>query len=145
MKATFTNLGTVPVPLTSTQGKGFAASLDPGLPYILDAADVTDVTIGDNPEFTEDLKKALGDVFALAIKLLTFWREQPVPQGATGVPEVRVRIVAAEGNSLRVTGDDKNLDHEVVPGSTYDAVMKDYVQVLQLGLAQQNINMQQAP
>ena len=143
MKATITNLGTVPVPLTSTQGTGLAVSLEPGAAFTLDDDATTVATVGDNPSFEEDLREALGHIYEVAIKLITFWKAHPKPKGAQGHPLVKIRIIAGEGNALRVTGDDKNLDHEVVQGSTYDATMKDYVEIRQLGVAPGNPNSSQ--
>lgn len=135
MKATITNMGTVAVPLTSTQGTGLAVALEPGVSFILDDDGVTVATVGDNPSFVEDLKEALGNLYDLAVKLITFWKEHPQPHEGGMHPVVSVRILAHEGNAIRVTGDDKNLDKEIVPGSTQDVTMKDYIELRQLGVS----------
>lgn len=135
MKATITNLGTVAVPLTSTEGKGFAASLEPGVPYSLDFDWVTVAVVGDNPSFMEDLGEALKDLKELAIKLIVFWRSHPQPHEGGSHPVVSIRVAAATGNDIRATGDDKNLDVEITGGGTNDVTMKDYIELRQLGVS----------
>lgn len=135
MKATITNLGSVTVPLTSTQGGGLAQILEPGVAFTLDDPDITVAIVGDNPSFTEDVKEALGEVFDLAIRLITFWRSHPKPKGEDGHPVVNISVAAGDDNAIRLTGDDKNLDVAVPAGSTRVTVMKDYVELRQLGLA----------
>ena len=58
MHATITNLGTVPVPLYSTQDKGFAYDLDPGEGYTIHSEAVTVASVGDNPTFREEVEEA---------------------------------------------------------------------------------------
>ena len=131
MNVTFTNLGTTDIPLTSTQGKGFAVLLQPNVPYNLNTPDVTAVTVGDNPSFTEDLKKAMSDIW----KLVTTWNNRPKASPLTTAQQI-VRIEADASNSVRVTTDNKNLDYEIVAGTAHDAPVTNYVEVLQLGLVQ---------
>lgn len=145
MKATLTNLGTVPVPLTSDQNGGLAVSLDPGMPYTVDDDKITVATVGDNPSFREDLKEALGNLYDLALKLITFWKQHQAQPKIVGADIVNIRIVAGDTNNLRVTGDDKNLDQEVVKGSTRDVSMKDYIEIRQLGIVSADPNQVEAP
>lgn len=134
MHVTLTNLGTEDVPVTSSQGNGYAAMLHPGHPHTVSDADVTVLTVGDNPTFAEDLREALESVAALARRLIAFWKEHTPKDADAGKPIVRVRIVAGESNSLRVTGDDRNADTEVTPGALYDAQAVNYVEIRQLGV-----------
>lgn len=133
MKITVTNLGTVAVPLTSSQDKGYATAIEPGATVLFDAAPVTIAVVGTNPSFTEDLKEALGNVYDLAVKLILFWKAHPQPHDGGTHPVVSIRITA--DTPVRCTGDDKSLDVEIPAGSTRDVTMKDYVELRQLGLA----------
>lgn len=132
MQVTLTNLGTEEVPVTSSQGDGFAALLQPGVAFTVDDDQLTVLTVGDNPSFMEDFKDAMEGIADTIVAIIKFWEERPAPKAGED-PFVRVRVVAGD-NSIRVTSDDRNNDYEVVPGSTYDASAPNYVELRQLGV-----------
>ncbi|GAB3773737.1 hypothetical protein GCM10028796_46650 [Ramlibacter monticola] len=134
MNVTLTNLGAEALPLTSSQGGGVALSLKPGEPYSFADQTVTIATIGDNPDFLEDLQDALSSIAKKAIELILFWREHASRPKDSDTPLVRVRVVAGPTNAIRCTGDDKSLDVEIGGGATVDVVMPRYVELRQLGV-----------
>ena len=133
MKVTLTNQGTVAVPLASSQGDGFVASLEPGKPFVLDDTDITIATIGDNPPFLEDLRSSLSAVAEKLVELITFWREH-TPQPKAGTQALVVSITAT-GSDVRVLqGDDRNQDHNMAKGETFLASSPNYIELRQLGV-----------
>lgn len=133
MKATITNLGAVPIPLTSSDGAGLAAQIEPGGRFVLDDKEILVVTAGDNPSFKQDLTTAIGNLYKVALTIIMFWRAHPQPAGAQQVPVVSIGIVAHPLNGIRVTSDDKNLDYDIPPGGSYDATRNNYIELRELG------------
>jgi len=140
MKTTITNLGTVDLPIASSDNGGFVTTLKPGMPYTVDDTKIVTATIGDNPPFLEDLQKSLSGVAKKVKELVMFWRHaQPEPHGGAPAPAaVQVRLVCLDAGGLRVLqGDDRDLDHDMVMSETFEAKASNYVELRQLGNAPQ--------
>lgn len=137
MKATLTNLGTVDLPIASSDNGGYVTTLKPGMPLTVNDPMLLTATIGDNPPFLEDLHKALSDVAKKLKELIMFWRRnQPEPHadGAVLAAPVWVRIFCADTGGLRVMqGDDRNRDHDMAMNETFDASADNYIELRQLG------------
>ena len=131
MNVTFTNLGTVPVPVYSTQGKGFAYDLDPGEGYTIDSEAVTVASVGDNPTFREEVSDALEYLLESIAALVMFWkRKQPDADPA----KVSVAIHNQGTNALRVLLGSNVNEVQVEPGDTYAANAPEYVECRELGV-----------
>lgn len=131
MNVTFTNLGTVSVPVYSTQDKGFAYDLDPGEGYTIDSEAVTVASVGDNPTFREEVEDALETIVEAIAALVLFWkRKQP---DADPVP-VSVSILNHGPNALRVLLGSNVNEAQVEAGETYAANGPEYVEVRELGV-----------
>ena len=131
MHATITNLGTVPVPLYSTQDKGFAYDLDPGEGYTIHSEAVTVASAGDNPTFREEVRDAIEDLLEAIAALVMFWkRKQPDADPA----QVSVSIYNEGTNGLRVLLGSNVNEVQVAPGETYAANAPEYVEIRELGV-----------
>jgi len=127
MNVIFTNRGTLAVPLSSAQGKGFVVMLEPGVAYPLNVKDVTVVSVGDNPDFFEELSESVKDL----IDLVLDWREK---SGDDAIPAVAVTIENLGPNGLRVLLGSNVEEYTVQPGVTYEARAPRYVEVRELGV-----------
>jgi len=136
MKAVLTNLGSVPVPASSTEGDGFVAELLPQEPYTLDNDSVGVLLIGDNPDMREDLFETFKNVADFFARIVTFWRDNERKVGTKQRPVVNVRVQnTMPEHGLRVRqGDDVNLDIEIAAGTTGEANGANYVELRELGL-----------
>ena len=126
MNVTFTNKGTLSVPLSCSQDKGFAVLLDPGLPYTVNLDTATVVNVGDNPSFLEELAESVKDLIDLILK----WRERTVEDGDM----VQVSIDNHGPNALRVLLGSNVEEYTVSPSTTYEATAEGYVEVRELGV-----------
>ena len=127
MNVTFTNKGTLAVPLSCSQDKGFAVLLDPGMPYTVNLATATVVNVGDNPTFLEELSESIKDLIDIVLK----WREKKAEDGNDSVG---VAIENHGPNALRVLLGSNVDEVTVSPGTTYDAYANGYVEVRELGV-----------
>jgi hypothetical protein len=131
MHITVTNLGTIAVPFSSTQDKGFVYDLQPGEPSTVDSAAVTVASVGDNPTFREEVEEALETLLENIASLVLFWRrKQP---DADPVP-VSVSIWNQGDNALRVLLGSNVNEVQVEPGATYEANAPEYLEIRELGV-----------
>jgi len=150
MNVTLINMTTVEVPLSCTQGDGFAVQLDPGAAYAIDDDRVTVVTVGENASLREDVTDFLDDVRDALLRLVTFWRAhapkaEPMTSGAHPAPVVKVMIDNSRGvRGLRVLqGDDRTNDFEIGPREKAEATGLDYVELRELGVGEAEDNTDQ--
>ena len=136
MKAAIINTGTIPLPVSDGESKGFAAIAEPGQVLTIDLPALHVVVVGDNPSFKHDLTEALKKVAQKAIDLILFWLRNPKQEVDEGKPVIRIQLTADKSNSFRVLlGDDRTMDMEVVGGETANLLALDYIEIRQLGLA----------
>jgi len=134
MNVTLTNLGTIAVPYSSPNDKGFAALLEPGVPVSVSATVTTVVNVGDNPDALEELAEGLQNILDKLVKLVTFWRER-VAENVVAVDDVvKVSIENHGPNALRVLLGANTNDVEVGVGMTYPASAAGYVEIRELGV-----------
>jgi hypothetical protein len=135
MNAIFTNTGTVPVPIGSSQGKGWVNALDPSVPYPISGAEQTVITVGDSPTLRDGLAEFFDDLAELLRKLLTFWRDRHDAQkNGDGDLMVSLRIQNNGTNPLRVILGDPTNDTHVDAGATSDFAAPLYIEVRELGV-----------
>jgi hypothetical protein len=131
MNVTVTNLGTVAVPFSSTNDKGFAQMLEPQQPYTLESEAIVVASVGDNPSFREEVEEALQTLLESITALVLFWRRK---QPDADPIRVRVTIENHGANGLRVLLGSNVNEVQVSPGSTYIADAPEYVEIRELGV-----------
>jgi len=134
MQLVLTNHGTRPVPIMSSQDKGWADALPADEPYVLDRPD-TVVIVGDKPDFLDELKDALESFVLFVKKILLVWRTPSVnPQGVAEPNKVDLAIDNQGKNAVRVILGSNVSDFELQPGNVYVAIAYDYIEIRELGV-----------
>lgn len=136
MNVTLTNLGSLAVPYSSSQDKGFAALLEPSVPVTLSSEDVTVLNVGDNPSALEELTEGVQHIIEQLGKLLTFWRDhaETVEHDGQATRPVSVKIENHGTNALRVLLGINTEEVQVGAGEAVVAEAPGYVEIRELGV-----------
>lgn len=134
MNVILVNLGSVAVPVSSSQDKGWATMLDPNEPFILNSPAVTVASVGDNPSFSEELTEGVQNIIEQLGKLVTFWRDHTEQQIEGSPGTVLVQIENRGPNALRVLLGINTNEVTVNAGTTYEAEAPGYVEIRELGV-----------
>jgi len=133
MNVTLINLGSVAVPFSSSQDKGFVASLEPSEPFIFNSEIITVANVGDNPSATEEFTTGLKHFLEKLTELITFWKDsaKATPLETSGIV---VNIENHGPNGLRVLLG-SNINEVTIPAlGNYAASAAEYVEIRELGV-----------
>jgi hypothetical protein len=135
MNVTLTNRSPVTTPIASDQAGGFAEVLQPGQPLAIGDAEITELTIGDNPGFVERFKNDLADLVDRLEAWLTFWRDQAPRAEGSELGQVGVEVVNHGPNGLRIVlGEDNSDDLVIGAGQSQLVSAPGYVTLRELGV-----------
>ena len=129
MNITLTNLEAIPVPFCSSQGKGFAITLQPNTPEPFISTEVTVASVGDNPAFRDALGDVAKNMLHFLVGMLTVWRDK---QTAPPPHPVRVLIDNRGPKSLSVLQGSTTNVWQLAPGQSYTAQAGGYVEIREL-------------
>lgn len=138
MHVEITNMGTLTMPLTSTDGEGVVAELPPSASWVIDDTTVTVATFGDDPGFVEEVTEGFDRlVDAVRRAINRFRHHQASAQAAGTIPGLVVCRVENFGpHALRlILGADNTDDHELASGETTVVQTIGYVEIRELGVS----------
>jgi hypothetical protein len=133
MKLLLTNTSEIPVPIMSRDEGGWAETLEPGEPTLIEKLESDVWLIGDKPDMLDAIRDLAGALFTAVSKMLSFWRDRQHDLDADERGLVSVTIDNQGPNAVRVVLGDPTNETHVNPGEIIDGSAKDYIEIREMG------------
>jgi|SRR5579864_911339 len=134
MHIQITNAGQIAVPLTSTQGDGLAAEIEPNDHLVIEDEAITEATFGDHPGLLDEFEhRHAGKLFDTIRAFLSQYRSRQASQ--RGIPDGADVLCTIENfgpQALTVGAGDAD-DYEIESGETYTAQGTGRLHIRELG------------